>query len=51
MADIIKRLKQIYEKYFKCHCPDCGGVLDAVFLDMEFDSLVYECRECKMRRM
>lgn len=49
MADIFKKLKRFYEKHFKSHCPDCGGVMDDVMLDMVFDGLVYECRDCGKR--
>lgn len=31
----------------KTTCPKCGGIMDSVFLDMKFDKLVYECRDCK----
>lgn len=48
MANIIRYLKRAYEKYFKHHCPDCGGVMDSVCLDMKLDRLVYECRDCGM---
>ena len=41
-----ERLKRIYEKYFKSHCPYCNEVMDAIFLDMSLDRLVYECRKC-----
>lgn len=47
MAYIIKCLKRLYEKYLKRHCPDCGGVMDSVMLDMELDEMVYQCRKCK----
>lgn len=46
MGSIIKCLKQAYEKYFKSHCSECGGVMDAIFLDMQSDRLVYRCRDC-----
>ena len=30
MIGILKKLKRFYEKYFKSHCPDCGGVMDII---------------------
>lgn len=51
MICIINCLKRIYEKHLKSHCPDCGSVMDSVWLDMTFDRMVYECRECKKRWM
>jgi tRNA(Ile2) C34 agmatinyltransferase TiaS len=47
MADIFKKLKRFYEKHFKSHCPDCGGVLDSIGVDMKWGRMVYECRRCK----
>ena len=46
MADIIKWLKRTYEKYFKLHCQNCGGVCDAEMLDMVLDRMMYKCRDC-----
>lgn len=51
MAYIINKLKQFYFKYMKLHCPDCDGVMDSKLLDMEYDKMVYECRECGKRWM
>lgn len=42
----VEWLKCLYEKYFKCHCPDCGGVMDGDQLDMVLDKVVYTCRNC-----
>ena len=42
----MRLLKKFYNKYFKLHCPKCDGIMDSVFFDMEFDKLVYECRDC-----
>lgn len=44
---LLEKIKMFYNKHFKSHCPECGGIMDSVFLDMEFDKLVYECRDCK----
>jgi hypothetical protein len=49
MSYIVRILKKAYEKYFKSHCPDCGGVMDNICLDMEYDRMIYECRKCKKR--
>lgn len=46
---VFKFIERLYEKYLKQHCPDCGGVMDSVMLDMQLDSLVYECRMCGKR--
>lgn len=32
---------------FKQHCPECGGIMDYAFHDMQFDKAVYACRNCK----
>lgn len=44
---LLEKMKTFYNKHFKSHCPKCGGIMDDAFLDMEFDKLVYECRDCK----
>lgn len=31
---------------FKQSCPDCNGIMDCMYLDMQFDKLVYKCRSC-----
>lgn len=43
---LIERIKRFWEKRFKLHCPDCGGVMDGDQLDMELDKVVYTCRKC-----
>ena len=43
---LIERMKCFWEKHFKPHCPDCGGVMDDEMLDMILDKLVYKCRDC-----
>ena len=43
---LIERMKCFWEKHFKPHCPDCGGVMDVEMLDMILDKLVYKCRDC-----
>ena len=27
-------------------CPDCGGKLNAEYIDMELDIIVYKCESC-----
>ena len=44
---LIERIKCFLEKNFKCHCPDCGGVMNGDKLDMKLDKVVYTCRVCK----
>lgn len=50
---MMQKLKEIiihvYEKYIKFHCPECGGVMDSEFYDMEIDDMVYQCRDCGKR--
>ncbi len=43
---LIERVKCFWEKHFKPHCPDCGGVMDVDQFDMELDKVVYTCRVC-----
>ena len=38
-----------YNKCFKVHCPNCGGIMDSVFLDIKINKMVYECRDCGER--
>lgn len=40
---------KFYDKFFKSHCPECGGIMDSVFFDMEINKMVYECRDCGMQ--
>ena len=42
----LEKLENFYYKHFKCHCPDCGGVMDRAFYDMKIGKLVYKCRDC-----
>lgn len=39
-------LTKIFEKIFKHKCPNCNGIIDCIFIDMEFDKCVYKCRCC-----
>ena len=43
---LIERIKRFWERYFKPHCPDCGGIMDGDQFDMEIDKVVYTCRDC-----
>lgn len=43
---LIERIKRFWERHFKPHCPDCGGVMDGDQFDMEIDKVVYTCRIC-----
>ena len=43
---LIDKIKKFYEKHFKTHCPDCGGVMDGDQLDMTINKIIYTCREC-----
>lgn len=40
-------LKALYERIFKYHCTECGGVLDWVGFDAENRADIYKCRNCK----
>lgn len=42
MKKIIEKIKDI----FSLHCPECDGRMKCKMLDMQFDSLVYECSKC-----
>ena len=39
-------LIKIIEKILKPKCPDCGGVMDCIFIDMYVDKCDYKCRDC-----
>ncbi len=28
-------------------CPKCNGKLNGKMIDMQFDKLIYECKDCK----
>lgn len=43
LKTIISGLKGL----FSPSCPDCGGRMKALILDMEFDKLVYKCTMCE----
>jgi len=43
----IKMKLREFRKLFWIKCPECGGRVRFVFIDMEFDKAVYECLECK----
>ncbi len=43
---LVERVKRLYEKYLKHHCPECGGIMDGDQLDMTLDKVVYACRNC-----
>ena len=43
---LVDKIKKFYEKHFKAHCPDCGGVMDGDQLDMTINKIIYTCREC-----
>ena len=43
---LIEQIKRFWERYFKPHCPDCGGIMDGDQFDMEIDKVVYTCRDC-----
>lgn len=40
--------KKIRE-FFKLKCPNCDGEMCSIFLDMEIDKVVYECKKCEKR--
>jgi uncharacterized Zn finger protein len=42
---MFKKIKE----FFKLKCPNCGGEMCSIFLDMEIDKFVYECKKCGKR--
>lgn len=44
---LLNKIKTLYEKIFKLHCPICGGIMDSEMYDMDIDHMVYKCRECE----
>lgn len=46
MKNLIKHIKEIYNTYFKPHCPACDGVMDSAYFNVKRDCMVYKCRDC-----
>lgn len=42
----VKCRKKIKE-FFKLKCPNCGGEMRSIFLDMKIDKVVYKCKKCE----
>ena len=42
----MKKIIQWIKNIFRQTCPDCGGKMDNIMLDPQFDRLVYECAQC-----
>ena len=42
LKKIIKKIKNI----LSLHCPECGGIMESEFLDIEIDKMVYKCTKC-----
>lgn len=42
LEEAIEKIKNL----FSLHCPECDGRMKSKFLDMEIDTIVYECTKC-----
>lgn len=47
MEKIIDVLKRFWNKHFKPHCPECGGIMDHEFTDVIHHVEVFQCRDCE----
>lgn len=43
MLNVVKKIKE----FFKLKCPNCGGEMRSIFLDMKIDKVVYKCKKCE----
>lgn len=44
---LLNKLRAFYDKCVKLHCPQCNGIMDALYLDPIINKLVYVCRDCQ----
>ena len=43
----MKKIWNWIRNLFTMRCPVCDGKMKSVFIDMDFDKLVWECDSCK----
>ena len=44
---MLTKLRQLFEKVFCYHCPECRGRMELYDYHCEIDKEVYKCTKCK----